>query len=123
MRQPWMMAYAVCLVLGIALWKLAPVRWNLEPAQAAMIGTSIYFAALHRWILRAQAKPGGRSGAVLLRGALLRGAFFLALVGIEGYLCFEAWPRLDLRAGFVLSSAWLVALAVIDPPRVPAVGA
>jgi hypothetical protein len=123
MRRPWMLAYGLCLALGIALGKLAPARWNWDLAQAAMLGTAIYFAALHRWILLVQAEPEGRGVAAVLRGALLRGAFFLALVGIEGYLCYEAWPRIDLRAGFVLSSAWLVALAAIDPPRVPVPGA
>ena len=115
-----MLAYWVCLLIGMVLWKLAPARWEWGFIQGLVLGSGLYFGALHRYVMRVESSRagirwGGNTG--ILPGAMLRAALFLSLVAVQAYLCYEAWPRIDIRAGFILSSAWLVALAVIDPPQ------
>ena len=117
MKWTWIVVYAASLLVGLALWRLAPARWGLEFTQAMLLGSALYFGALHRYTLRATA--GERTK--LLPGLLLRAAFFLALAGFQALACFEWMPTADVRGGFVLSGTWLVSLSLIDrPPEVKA---
>ena len=118
MKRTWIVIYAASVLTGVALWRLAPGRWGLELPQAVLIGSALYFGALHRYTLRATAAAGpnrwvGRGG--LLPGLIPRAAFFLALAGLQAFACFEWMPGADVRGGFVISATWLVSLSLIDP--------
>jgi len=117
MKRAWIVIYAASVLMGLALWRLAPTRWGLEFPQAVLIGSALYFGALHRYTLRATAAAGprwvGRGG--LLPGLIPRAAFFLALAGLQAFACFEWMPGADVRGGFVISATWLVSLSLIDP--------
>lgn len=120
MKRTWIAVYAASLLAGLALWRLAPTRWGLEFPQAMLIGSALCFGALHRYTLRGTAGAEanrwiGQGG--LVPGLIARAAFFLALAGIQAYVCFEWMPGVDVRSGFVLSGTWLVSLSLIDPPR------
>ena len=119
MKRIWMVVYAVSVLVGIALWRLAPTRWGLEFPEAILIGSALYFGALNRYTLGVTAGSGtnrwiGRGG--LLAGLIPRAAFFLALAGLQAYVCFQWMPTADVRGGFVLSTTWLASLSLIDPP-------
>lgn len=134
MKWTWIVVYAASLLVGLALWRLAPARWGLEFTQAMLLGSGLYFGALHRYTLRAGAGATAGVGAAagvgaepnhwvrlgrLLPGLIVRGAFFLALAGVQALACFEWMPTADVRGGFVLSGTWLVSLSLIDrPPEV-----
>lgn len=120
MRRPWLAVYAVSLLIGIGLWFLAPARWDLKPVEALLIGSALYFGALHRFMARATCHGGvaqwrGRGG--LLEGLLPRAALFFAIAATQTYACFVAAPYADVRGGFVLTASWLVAQALIDSPK------
>jgi len=118
-KAMWLPGYAVCLLLGIALWRLAPSRWELDLMQALALGSGLYFGALHRYIsgvgLDGDLDRWGRRFGVLA-GLAGRGGLFVALVGVQAYFCYEVMPNADVRGGFILTSTWLMALAVIDRP-------
>jgi hypothetical protein len=121
MKRTWIVVYAVSLLVGLALWRLAPERWGLEFPQAMLLGSALYFGALHRYTLRATEGAGAEPNhwvglGGLLPGLLLRSAFFLALAGLQALACFEWMPTADVRGGFVLSATWLVSLSLIDRP-------
>jgi hypothetical protein len=130
MKRTWIAVYVASLVVGLALCRSAPARWGLEFPQAMLLGSALYFGALHRYTLRATAGEGTTAGATagegatagtaagakLLPGLLLRAAFFLAVAGFQALACFEWMPTADVRGGFVLSGTWLVSLSLIDPP-------
>jgi hypothetical protein len=128
MKWTWIVVYALSLLVGLALWRLTPARWGLEFPQAMLLGSALYFGALHRYTLRATAGATAGAGAEpnhwfglgrLLPGLMLRAAFFLALAGFQALACFEWMPTADVRGGFVLSGTWLVSLSLIDrPPEV-----
>jgi hypothetical protein len=120
MKRAWIVVYAASVLVGLALWRMTPARWGLEFPEAILIGSALYFGALNRYTLGAAAGTGanrwiGRGG--LLAGLIPRAAFFLAVAGLQGYVCFEWMPTVDVRAGFVLSTTWLAALSLIDAPR------
>ena len=116
--------YAACLLVGFALSRSAPARWEWGWMQGPMLGSALYFGALHRYARRRspagdESRGTGADAGGLLPGLMIRALVFLAVVGVQAYLCYEAVPHADVRAGFIVSSTWLVALAVIDPPRAP----
>lgn len=120
MRRIWMLTYGLSLLIGFALWLAAPTRWGLEPGQALLIGSGLYFGALHRFVRRAV--PEGAEGtevgwARLVPGLAVRAAIFIGLAALQAYLCFEVLSQADVRSGFVLSASWLMAWAVLDNPR------
>lgn len=130
MKGAWMVVYVVSVAVGLALWRLAPSRWGLEFPQGILIGSALYFGALHRYTLRATAQAraadGGSADAGtdrwvgwggLLPGLLRRTAVFLALAGLQAFACFEWMPSADVRGGFVVSAAWLASLSLIDSPQ------
>ena len=127
MRRTWIAVYAASLLIGIALWGLAPRRWGLEFPQAILLGSALYFGALNRYTLSRTAERGGPPGSPatgrnrwigrggLVAGLGARAAFFLAVAGLQAYACFEWIPAADVRGGFVLSTTWLMALSLLDP--------
>ena len=129
MKRAWIVVYVASVAVGLALWRLAPSRWGLEFPQAILIGSALYFGALHRYTLRATAEPrvpdGDAAGAGtdrrvgwggLIPGLLRRTALFLALAGFQALACYEWMPTADFRGGFVISAAWLASLSLIDSP-------
>jgi len=121
MKRAWIVVYVASVAVGLALWRLAPSRWGLEFPQAILIGSALYFGALHRYTLRATAGAGTNRwvgwGALLL-GLIPRAGLFLALVGLQAFACYEWMPGADVRGGFVISATWLVSLSLIDSPPV-----
>ena len=115
------MVYVASVAVGLALWRLAPSRWGLEFPQAILIGSALYFGALHRYTLRATAGAGTNrwvGWGALLPGLIPRAGLFLALVGLQAFACYEWMPGADVRGGFVISATWLVSLSLIDSPPV-----
>ena len=117
MKRAWILVYAVSVLVGLALWRMAPGRWGVEFPQAVLFGSALYFGALHRYTLRATAvaepiRWAGRGG--LLPGLIPRAAFFLAIAGLQAFACYEWMPAADVRGGFVVSASWLVSLSLID---------
>jgi hypothetical protein len=121
MRRVWVVVYAASLLVGVALWRVAARRWGLEFPEAILLGSALYFGALNRYTVDATAAGAGsirwigRGG--LLAGLIPRAALFLAIAGVQAYVCFEWVPTVDVRAGFVLSTTWLAALGLLDAPR------
>lgn len=120
MKRAWIVVYVASVFMGLALWRMAPSRWGLEFPQAILIGSALYFGALHRYTLRVTTDAGpnrwiGWGG--LLPGLIPRAALFLALAGFQALACYEWMPAADVRGGFVISAAWLVSLSLIDSPR------
>jgi hypothetical protein len=116
-----MVVYVASVVVGLALWRLAPSKWGLEFPQAILIGSALYFGALHRYTLRAtaDAEPSRWVGwGGLIPGLIPRAALFLALAGFQALACYEWMPGADVRGGFVISAAWLASLNLIDSPAV-----
>lgn len=119
MTRLWIATLAASLVIGAALWLLTPERWGLPWTQALMIGATLHFGALHRFVVRATEPTGtGRrlGRGALLSGLLARAGVFIALAGFQALICFEWLPDVDVRFGYVIASSWLFALALIDPP-------
>jgi len=52
MTRIWFPIYGLSLLTGVALWLAAPARWQLDPAQALLFGSGLYFGALHRYVRR-----------------------------------------------------------------------
>jgi len=124
-----MVVYVASVAVGLLLWKLAPSRWGLEFPQGILIGSALYFGALHRYTLRATAQARVADGdsaeagtdrwvgwGGLLPGLIPRAAVFLALAGLQALACYEWMPSADVRGGFVVSAAWLASLSLIDSP-------
>lgn len=119
MKRLWIVVYAGSVLMGVALWRLVPSRWGLEPTLSILFGSALYFGALHRYTLRATDAGGpirwvGRRG--MLAGLIARAAIFVAVAGIQAYACYEWLPGADVRGGFVVSTTWLASLSLIDPP-------
>jgi hypothetical protein len=117
MRRIWIPIYGLSLLVGFALWLVAPTRWGLEPAQALLIGSGLYFGALHRFVRRAVSSCGDEIAmgwSRLIPGLAARAALFIGLAALQAYLCFEVLSQADVRSGFVLSASWLMAWAVLD---------
>ena len=118
MKRAWIVVYFASVALGLALWRLAPSKWGLEFPQGILIGSALYFGALHRYTLRATADTEGNrwvGWSGLVPGLIPRAALFLALAGLQAFACYEWMPAADVRGGFVISATWLVALSLIDP--------
>jgi len=118
MKRAWIVVYLASVVLGLALWRLAPSKWGIEFPQGMLIGSGLYFGALHRYTLRATQEAGTSRWAGwggLLPGLIPRAALFLALAGLQAFACYEWMPGGDYRGGFVISAAWLVSQSLIDP--------
>lgn len=117
MKHLWIAVYAASLLVGIAIAHLAPSRWGVTMPQATLIGSALYFSALHRYVMRRSTGPetarSARTGGMLV-GLLTRTTVFLALAAIQALACFEWAPQADLRAGYVIAATWLFALGLID---------
>jgi len=116
MTRIWIPIYGLSLLTGVALWLAAPARWQLDPAQALLFGSGLYFGALHRYVRRGLAdEDEAHAGwARLLPGLALRAALFVGFAGLQAYLCYEVLSAADVRSGFILSGTWLAAWAVCD---------
>jgi hypothetical protein len=117
MKRTWIVVYVASLLVGLALWRLAPARWALEFPQAILFGSALYFGALHRYTVRRTEGVGASRWAAqdgILFGLLARAALFLVFAGFQALACFEWMPAADVRGGFVISAAWLVSLNLID---------
>jgi len=115
MTRTWFPIYGLSLLMGVALWLAAPSRWQIDPAQALLFGSGLYFGALHRYVRRGLADEDEVSGlARLIPGLVIRAALFVGLAGLQAYLCFEVLSAADVRSGFILSGTWLAAWAVLD---------
>jgi len=116
MTRIWFPIYGLSLLMGVALWLAAPARWQLDPAQALLFGSGLYFGALHRFVRRSlEDDHETRTGWTrLLPGIALRAALFVGLAGLQAYLCYEVLSAADVRSGFILSGTWLAAWAVFD---------
>ena len=117
MRGTWIAVYAGSVCLASFLASVLPRRWGIHPVEALLLGSALYFGALHRHVLLAD--PGrGRPFAERLRvvtpGLVPRGALFLGIAAIQAYACYEWMPHADVRGGFVVATTWLAALATID---------
>ncbi len=112
MKRAWILIYALSVLIGFAVWRAAPARWGLEPSQAFVIGSALYFGGLHRYMMR---RTSGLGGTLL--GLTWRAALFLAIAGFQALACFEWVPQVDVRTAFVIAATWLFALGLIDPPR------
>jgi hypothetical protein len=100
-RTSWVVLVASVLA-GAVLARFAPRAWSIGPVQGLLVGAALYFGALRRYLADGGSMPG----------VLLRGTAFLAVIAALAYLCFVAMPRVDVRAGFVILSAWLIARSV-----------
>jgi hypothetical protein len=122
MTRIWFPIYALSLLMGVALWLAAPSRWQLDPAQALLFGSGLYFGALHRYVRRGLADEDERRAGWgrLVPGMAIRAALFVGLAALQAYLCFEVLSQADVRSGFILSATWLAAWAVLDagPKRI-----
>jgi hypothetical protein len=117
MKRRWIAIYGASLLVGVLARDLAPDRWRLSVFHALLLGTALYFGALHRYVaLRvAGTEPRLRpSRGGMWTGLVVRASFFLAIAALQALACFEWARQADLRAGFVIAATWLVALAVID---------
>lgn len=114
MTRMWFPIYGLSLLMGVALWLAAPARWQLDPAQALLFGSGLYFGALHRYVRRGLAEDDGADWGRLLPGLMIRAALFVGLAALQAYLCFEILTQADVRSGFILSGTWLAAWAVLD---------
>ncbi len=119
MKHRWIVVYAASLLVGLGVSRLAPARWGLETSHVLLIGSALYFGALHRFVMRGPARTEAarwsRQDGLLL-GLLTRTVVFLALAALQAMACFEWAPHADLRAGYVIAATWLLALGLIDPP-------
>lgn len=115
----WPVLVACALVIGFAWGSIAPESWNLAPADGILLGSALYMAAWKRFVERRETAwtERGESGWAwrgLVAGLALRAALFVALVSLQATLCFEVVPNADVRRGFIVLSAWIVMLALID---------
>jgi hypothetical protein len=117
----WMVLLACAVAVGAALGSIAPESWGLAPADGLLLGSALYMAAWKRFVERREVDGGiGASGwGGFLAGLSLRAAIFLLLVCAQAFLCFHVIPDADVRRGFVVLSAWVVMLALIDTGTAP----
>lgn len=117
MSRAWIVLLTASLLAGVGMSRLAPARWGLAISQGLVLGSALYFGALHRFVMKAGGGRGGRHARTkMLAGLLSRAAFFLALAALQAAVCFEWMPGLDVRFGYVIAATWLFALSLIDPP-------
>jgi len=112
MRARIFSAAAVSFLVGIAIVRLAPAAWRLDPWQGVLLGTALYMGVLHRWIARSEWEKR------MTPGLLWRAALFVAFVAGQAYAYFEWLPAADLRAPFVMLSGWIVAETALSPREV-----
>lgn len=120
MRGIWVAVYAGSVCLAAFLAALLPRPWDIRPVEALLLGSALYFGALHRHVLRldpGRERPLPERLAAVAPGLLPRAALFLAIAAIQAYACYEWIPHADVRGGFVVATTWLAALAVIDASR------
>ena len=135
----WLVLFLGALAIGLVCGSVAPERWSLAPADGLLLGSALYIAGWKRFVERREltwreesTPPRGDTGAGaaaganataaaaaartqgLIAGLALRAALFVLLVSIQATLCFDVLPNADVRRGFVVLSAWVVMLALID---------
>jgi len=124
MRALTLAAVVASFLLGLALIHGAPTRWRLDSWQGILLGTALYMGVVHRWLAwRRTATPvvGGDAAAGMHAagraawGLTWRVAAFLGIVVGEAYAYFEWLPPSDMRAPFVMLSAWIVAETLLAP--------
>lgn len=109
MRARIVSAAVLSFLAGVALVRLAPAGWRLDPWQGILLGAALYMGVLHRWIAR------GEWERRMTPGLLWRAALFVAFVAGQAYAYFEWLPASDLRAPFVMLSGWIVAESALSP--------
>ena len=109
MRARIFMAAAAACVAGLAIVRLAPAAWLLDPWQGVLLGSALYMGVLHRRM------TGNEWDARMTVGLLWRVAAFIGFVGFQAYAYFEWLPAADLRAPFVMLSGWIVAETALAP--------
>lgn len=129
--RAWILVLIGSLLVGSALGEAAPASWTFHWTDGVLLGLALYAAALRRYVDRREVDAvrdgaGGMAAAsglvlTMLPGLLLRTALFAAILSLQATLCFDVVPNADVRRGFVILSAWVVMLALIDtePARGP----
>ncbi|HET9251143.1 MAG TPA: hypothetical protein VFP58_03425 [Candidatus Eisenbacteria bacterium] len=122
--RPWALVLAGSILLGSFLGAAAPATWPFRWTDGLLLGSALYAAALRRYVDRREAEAacvtGGETASPSARirsmipGLLLRTALFALLVSVQAALCFDVLPNADVRRGFVVLSAYVVMLALID---------
>lgn len=118
--RTWVVLLACSVALGTAWSWIAPERWEFGPADGLLVGSALYMAAWRRFLERREAaaaeieRLGSLGSAGFVAGLALRALIFLLLVCVQAFLCFQVAPEADVRRGFVVLSAWIVMLALMD---------
>lgn len=120
--RAWILVLIGSLLLGAAIGAAAPATWTFRWTDGALLGLALYAAALRRYVDRREARAVRDGGVArsyelvrtMLPGLLFRTALFAAILALQATLCFDLIPNADVRRGFVVLSAWVVMLSVID---------
>ena len=132
--RAWILVLIGSLLLGSVIGAAAPATWTFRWTDGALLGLALYAAALRRYVDRREACAVWDGGATrdasatrrgtlaasyelvltMLPGLLFRTALFAAILALQATLCFDLIPNADVRRGFVVLSAWVVMLSVID---------
>lgn len=117
MRLGWIPAYAVALIVGWAIAEASPAHWGIGGGQGWVVGSALYFGALHRcveaWRGRRALREARRRDLVL--PLVLRGVpFLMALLGAL-YVLVDVVPQAEVRGPLTILAVWFIAGGIIDP--------